>query len=94
MPSQRCDACHKVVTDAECLEWSWPVEWFVSGERMAKTLAGIGEKKVRPKKRKYHRKYGRRNSWEAKGREMICGLVRESHPDEDAFDHLLSLMRH
>lgn len=92
MATQRCEECHKVVTDADCIEWPWPVEWFIGGEGMAKVCSKLNPK-VKPKKRKYHRKYGQRHRWEAKGREMICGLIRKSHPDEDAFDHLLSLMK-
>lgn len=92
MKTQRCDKCHKVVTKDECLEWSWPVEWFIGGAGMAKALLKLNPK-VKPKKRKYHRKYGHRQRWAARGHEMICGLVRASHPDEDAFDWLLGLMR-
>lgn len=89
----RCSKCHAVVTDEQWVEWRWPVGWFHVGEKSAKSLATIG-KKIKPVKRRYHWKYGkRRGGWEAFGPKELCGEIRESHPDEDAFDHLLTLMR-
>lgn len=80
----RCEACGKVPAEGHIADWAYAPELFQFGN--------LPKGKRGPNK-KYHIYYGKRKSWEARGRALICGLLRESHPDEDAFDWLLGLMR-
>lgn len=93
--TKRCSKCWKAVTPDECEEWAGDPKWFAYGEGMIKALNAIGkkkgEKKPKPVKRTYHRVYSQqRERWEARGKAMLCGEIRDSHPEEDRFEFLMS----